>query len=174
MVWWLLVYCTIPKALHLNGVKSPLNVIIKSPFFLLPFTSCLLPMCLSDLSHYTATTTPLRALSLEHSLSGFKISHSLPFPSSILSAGKPNCHHQTVDSLQPLKLVSITKRPTNWVVGEINLFPCNLIPNSNPIHVASIFTASNNPIIWIKAQSSDNFLSLWQPDLDPISTLLWD
>ncbi|CBI31091.3 unnamed protein product, partial [Vitis vinifera] len=72
---------------------------------------------------------------------------AFPFPSSILSARKLSCHHQTVGSLQPLKLVSITKRPTNRFIEEINLFPCNLIPNSNPILIASTFTTSKNPII---------------------------
>ena len=100
--------------------------------------------------------------------------YCLPFPILNLSARKLSCHHQTVGSLQPLKLVSITKRPTNRFVEEINLFPCNLIPNSNPILIASTFTTSKNPIIWTKTQSSDNFISLWQLDLDQISTLLWD
>ena len=93
---------------------------------------------------------------------------------TIVFPGKPSCHHQIVGSLQPLKLVSITKRPTNRFVEEINLSPCNLIPNSNPILIASTFTASKNPIIWTKTQSSYSFISLWQPNLDQISALLWD
>ncbi|WVZ01424.1 hypothetical protein V8G54_027493 [Vigna mungo] len=60
---------------------------------------------------------------------------------------KHGCHQQTVTPLQPLKLISIPKRPPQRLVEKIYLLSCNLVPNPYPILITPPFTARKYLVI---------------------------